>query len=319
MVMEKGDGEVRVLMGPPWFNEALGFNPARRDHLEVVGMLREREEEDRVLARAVTWRGKIYAMRNADGQPLWAGATSASWLSFTEVWDAENKETVRGQVVAVDEMWPDRKELGIGPGVSLRLKLETGGRKVVELGPKWFVTPALPGLKAGQQVTVTGPAVEWDLRRVLVASEVEVNGKKLRLRTEEGLPTWPGGWQDWSGWGPGSSYGRMYDRKTVVTISGTVSDTKRNSPQPDVGQGTVITVRGQDGRVVFAHLAPTWFMQQSRLKFGRSDQVTVIGSIVAKKGRPVMMVSSITVKDQQTQLRGPDGTPVWMAAGRSGG
>lgn len=237
----------------------------------------------------------------------------AGW-GYTETWDGEKIETISGGVLNLTQSLPDGNLVGMGPGVEIRVEAAPHAFKSVQLGPKWYVYQTLPGLKAGDQVTVTGSRALWRSTHALFASEVEWAGKKVKLRGLDGRPEWPGGWQNWSGWGPGSPYQKLFDAKRVETISGSVVDAKRNAPQPGLGQGTIITVLASDGRRVFVHLAPTWFIQQTKVRVSRKDQVTVSGVILPGEGRPVMMATSITLGGRQVQLRDAQGVPVWLAA-----
>ena len=314
VVSRKRFKDVTALLAPWWYVDSLGLRPNQGDEVQVVGVLRKDRGDRRLFVREVTWGGRVYRFRTAEGQPLWAGADTGSWLGYTETWNSEKIDTISGRVLNVSQSLPDGNLVGMGPGVEIRVETAPHAFRFVQLGPKWYVDQVLPGLKAGDQVTVTGSVALWRDKRSLFASEVERVGKKVRLRGLDGKPDWPGGWQNWSGWGPGSPYHKLFDAKKVQTISGSVVDAKRNAPQPGLGQGTVITVLVPDGRRILVHLAPTWFMQQTQLRVSRKDQVTVSGVVLPGEGRPVMMAGSIAVGGRQVQFRDAQGVPVWLAA-----
>jgi hypothetical protein len=314
MTVRTGAGEVRtVLLGPPWFVSEIGLTPAAGNEVEVTGMPLQAGGQEVVVAREATWKGSRYQLRSAEGAPLWMGGGSPQWQRYGELWNSGTKETVTGQIEAVEEMWPGGQ--AAGGGVALRLKTGEGKQVTVHVGPAWFVDEQLPDLKAGQQVTVTGSAVMWQDQPVLIAETVEREGKTVRLRDEEGTPQWAGGWRNWEGWGPGSRYGRMYNPATAKTITGKVTKVEQASPMRRMGQGLVIVVQTSDGTEVPVHLGPAWYMEQLKLAPKVGDEVSVSGSMVELQGRQVMLASAITWHDERIELRTASGQPLWAGRG----
>jgi hypothetical protein len=306
MTVRAETGAVRtVLLGPPWFLTELGLKPAPGDTVEVIGMPIQERGQEAVVAREVIWGGATYPLRTADGAPLGLGGSSAAWQRYSEVWDSGEKRTVVGQIESVEEIWPGGEETGAG--VMLRLRTPQSKQVQVHLGPAWFIHDELPNLKQGEQVTVSGAEVKWQKQDVLIASVVERGGKKVRLRSDEGVPAWAGGWRNWGGWGPGSRYGRLYNPSAIETITGQVVRVGRITPTELSGQGLGIAVRSRE-----VHLAPAWYMRQLRLTPTAGDEVSVTGSVVTVQGKQVMLASVITWHDERIELRRSDGTPLWI-------
>jgi hypothetical protein len=314
MTVRTEGGEVRtVLLGPPWFVSEIGLKPAAGNAVEVIGMPVQAGGQELIVAREAMWNGARYQLRNAEGAPVWMGGGSPQWQRYGELWDSGTKETVTGQIEAVEEMWPGGREAG--GGVTLRLKTRDGKQVQVHLGPAWFVEEQLPDLKAGQQVTVSGSAVKWQDEQVLIAGTVEREGKTVRLRDEEGTPQWAGGWRNWGGWGPGSRYGRLYNPATVKTVTGKITKVEHISPMRRLGQGLMIVVRTSAGTEVPVHVGPAWYMEQVRLAPKVGDEVSVSGSMVELQGQQVMLASAITWHDEHIDLRTASGQPVWAGRG----
>ncbi len=314
MTVKTADGTVRtVVLGPPWFVTETGLKPAAGNEVEVIGMPVQMRGQEVVMAREVMWNGARYQFRNAEGAPLWMGGGSQEWQRYSELWSSGTKETIAGRIEAIEEVYPGGKEAGAG--VMLRLRTRDGKEVLVHLGPAWFVEEQLPGLKAGQEVTVSGSRVNWQNQEVLLAGSVMREGKTVRLRDEEGMPQWAGGWRNWGGWGPGSRYGRMYNQATVKTIAGQITKVEQISPMRGHGQGTVIVVRDKQGAEIPVHLGPAWYMQQIRLEPKVGDEVNVTGSVVQMQGQQVMLASNIQWHNERIELRAANGQPLWAGRG----
>ncbi|MFI5330399.1 MAG: DNA-binding protein [Desulfobaccales bacterium] len=66
------------------------------------------------------------------------------------------------------------------------------GSIMVHLGPTSYINQQQIQLNPGDCVEVTGSKVEMRGRTMLLAKEVKVGGKTLRLRDDQGLPLWRG-------------------------------------------------------------------------------------------------------------------------------
>src|SRR5690242_11497452 len=89
----------------------------------------------------------------------------------------------------------------------------------------------------------------------------------------------PGGmrWRGSGGWGPGNAYGKMYDPKTVETISGEVVKVDTITPLKGMSGGVHMTVK-TDGEQVSVHLGPAFYVENQDVKIEPKDKVEVKGS-----------------------------------------
>jgi hypothetical protein len=104
------------------------------------------------------------------------------------LYDPDTVTTVRGAVVSVSVV-PARGRRSGGT----HLQMETEGRTLdVHLGPTWFLEAQGFAVTKGDTVEVTGSLLDLDGTTVLVARDVRNDGRALRLRDEQGVPTWAG-------------------------------------------------------------------------------------------------------------------------------
>ncbi len=64
-------------------------------------------------------------------------------------------------------------------------------------------------------------------------------------------------WRGGGGWGAESSYGRMYDRNTIETVSGEVVKVDRITPMKGMSYGIHLLVK-TDTEEISVHLGPAW-------------------------------------------------------------
>src|SRR5512138_1523626 len=96
-------------------------------------------------------------------------------------------------------------------------------------------------------------------------------------------PTWRGS----SGWGPGSSYNRMYDLKTVETVSGEVVNVDQIVPGKGMSNGMHLTLK-TDKETFSVHLGPSWYLENQDVKIQPKDRLEVKGSRVTFAGKPAI-------------------------------
>ena len=113
--------------------------------------------------------------------------------------------------------------------------------------------------------------------------------------------------------------GRMYDPKTVETLSGQVVSVQRVA-----GKG-----RGRGGAVglhlvlktpneeISVHLGPDWYMKEHGWKVAPHDMIEVRGSRVTLQGKPAIVAAEIKQGEQSLKLRNDQGAPVWSGRGPS--
>jgi len=122
----------------------------------------------------------------------------------------------------------------------------------------------------------------------------------------QGGPQWRGG----GGWGSGSQYNRLYDAKTVETISGEVVAVESIAPVNGMTAGMHVQVKTEKG-TISVHLGPAWFLENQDLKIEPKDQIEVKGSRVSYEGKPAIIAAEVTKDDSVLKLRDATGVPVW--------
>jgi hypothetical protein len=117
-------------------------------------------------------------------------------------------------------------------------------------------------------------------------------------------------WRGSGGWGPGEPYGRMYDTKTVETITGEVMKVDRITPMHGMSAGVHLVVKTDKGDVS-VHLGPQWYLENQDVKIEPKDKVEIKGSRVTVQGKPAIIAAELKKADQVLKLRDEAGVPVW--------
>jgi hypothetical protein len=117
-------------------------------------------------------------------------------------------------------------------------------------------------------------------------------------------------WRGSGGWGPGGAYGRMYDPKTVDTVTGEVVKVDRITPMRGMSGGVHLVLKTDKGDVS-VHLGPQWYLENQDVKIEPKDTVEVTGSRVTVQGQPALIAAEVKKGDQVLKLRDAAGIPVW--------
>ncbi len=124
------------------------------------------------------------------------------------------------------------------------------------------------------------------------------------------------------GGGPGPG-GRMYDPKTVETVSGEVVRVEevrgKGAGQARGGRGGgygVHLILKSASEEVAVHLGPGWYLDKQGLKVAPGDRIEVHGSRIIFEGKPTIIAARIKKGDQSLMLRDDNGLPVWRGQGR---
>jgi len=72
---------------------------------------------------------------------------------------------------------------------TLVLRTDQGSLEV-HLAPAWYLQQQNITLKAGDPLEVTGSQVTLENKPIIIAREITVDGRVLKLRDEQGLPLW---------------------------------------------------------------------------------------------------------------------------------
>ncbi len=117
-------------------------------------------------------------------------------------------------------------------------------------------------------------------------------------------------WKGSEGWGPGSKYGRMYDVKTVGTISGEVVSIEKIRPMSGMSYGVHLKVKTAQ-ETVTVHLGPSWYMEKQDVKIEAKDRIEVTGSRITFNGEPAIIAAKIVKGNDVLILRDEAGIPFW--------
>jgi hypothetical protein len=119
-------------------------------------------------------------------------------------------------------------------------------------------------------------------------------------------------WRGSGGWGPGTQYNRMYDPKTVETLSGEVISIDQFTPAKGMFGGIHMNVKtGKE--TISVHLGPIWYLENQDVKIEAKDRVEVKGSRIAFGGKPAMIAAEVRKGQEVLTLRDESGFPAWMA------
>ena len=116
------------------------------------------------------------------------------------------------------------------------------------------------------------------------------------------------------GWGPGTSYSRLYNPQTVESVSGEIEKVEMFTPRKGMSQGVHLVLKTDKGSIP-VHLGPSWYMDKQGVKFAAGDKVQVTGSRVTFNKNPAIIAAEVKKGDQVLKLRDEKGTPVWSRRG----
>ena len=117
-------------------------------------------------------------------------------------------------------------------------------------------------------------------------------------------------WRGSGGWGAVGQYSRIYDPKTTETITGEVTRIDTITPLKGMSYGIHLVLQ-TDRETISVHLGPSWYIERLDMKLHRGDSVTVTGSRVAIKGRPLLIAAELKKGEAVLKLRDENGVPVW--------
>ena len=120
-------------------------------------------------------------------------------------------------------------------------------------------------------------------------------------------------WKDWrgsGGWGMGSQYQRMYNPKTVETISGTIESVDKITPMKGMYYGIHLLLK-TDKETMPVHLGPGWYIERLDTKIEKGDKIEVKGSKVIMMGKPAIIAAEVKKGESVLKLRDENGIPVW--------
>ena len=118
-------------------------------------------------------------------------------------------------------------------------------------------------------------------------------------------------WRGSGGWGPGTQYNRMYDPKTVETISGEIVAVDRITPMKGMTGGVHMNVK-TDKETISVQLGPSFYIENQDVKLQAKDKVEVKGSRITFDGKPAIIAAEVKKGEEVLKLRDDAGFPVWI-------
>jgi hypothetical protein len=117
-------------------------------------------------------------------------------------------------------------------------------------------------------------------------------------------------WRGSRGWGPGTPYNRMYDPKTVETLTGEVVSVSQITPNKGMAAGVHMNVK-TDKETISVHLGPSWYLENQDVKIEPKDKIEVKGSRITFGGKPAIIAAEVKKGEELLKLRDDSGFPVW--------
>lgn len=123
-------------------------------------------------------------------------------------------------------------------------------------------------------------------------------------------------WRGGGGWGPGGQYGRLYDVKSVETVSGEVTGVEEMTAFKNMGRGVHLRLE-TDKESISVHLGPAWYVERQDTEIAVGDKIEVKGSRITYEGKPAIIAAEIHKGDEVLMLRDAGGIPMWAGWRRS--
>lgn len=112
------------------------------------------------------------------------------------------------------------------------------------------------------------------------------------------------------GWGQGTGYNRMYNPKTVETLSGEVISVDRIRPEKGMAYGVHLVLKAEK-ETVSVHLGPQWYIERQDTEISAKDVIQVKGSRIMFEDKPAIIAAEVKKGDEVLQLRDEKGVPYW--------
>lgn len=100
--------------------------------------------------------------------------------------------TIKGEISSVDKIQPkNQRPNAKGYGVHLTVKTNQGDQ-VVHVGPSWYLDKQKLALNKGDKIEITGSKTNINKQDVIIAGQLTKGNQGLKLRNDDGTPTWKG-------------------------------------------------------------------------------------------------------------------------------
>lgn len=112
------------------------------------------------------------------------------------------------------------------------------------------------------------------------------------------------------GWGAGEPYSRLYNPKTLETLSGEVVSVEKFIPGRKMSYGVHFILK-TDKETIPVHLGPSWYMEKQAVTIAPGDKAEVSGSRITYQGKPAIVAAEVKKGGQVLKLRDANGVPAW--------
>jgi hypothetical protein len=106
---------------------------------------------------------------------------------YGRLYDPAKEEVISGHIVSIETRAPMP---GMAPGMQMLVQTDDGQSTRVQVGPAWYLERQNLNMQENTHVQVTGAQAEIDGQPVLMAREVQFDGKVVTLRDAQGMPMW---------------------------------------------------------------------------------------------------------------------------------
>jgi len=112
------------------------------------------------------------------------------------------------------------------------------------------------------------------------------------------------------GWRTDSTFNRLYNPKTVETVTGKIIalDTLKSAKGMSYGVHLMLKT---DKETISIHLGPGRYLENQDVKIGLQDKVEIKGSRITFEGKPAIIAAEVKKGDGLLKLRDENGIPVW--------
>jgi hypothetical protein len=118
------------------------------------------------------------------------------------LYNPQTVTTLKGTVERLEQLPSMGRGGGRGMMYNGVLLSTAKGSILVHLGPTWYMSQEKFAVMTGDPMEVTGSRVTLNNQPAIIAKEITVKNKTLKLRDDQGLPVWRG-----RGRGPGRGRG----------------------------------------------------------------------------------------------------------------
>ncbi len=118
------------------------------------------------------------------------------------------------------------------------------------------------------------------------------------------------GWRGSCGWGPNAPYCKIYNPKTIETISGEVISVDKITPSKGMSYGIHLMVK-TDKETISVHLGPAWYIENQDTTIEHEDKVEIKGSRVTFEDESAIIAAEVKKGDETLVLRDKNGFPAW--------